>query len=154
MAVFSEGVIQQLAPPEELYERPGNSFVAQFVGENNTFAGEVVSVDGDKVVVETKGGERLKAIAVNCGGVGTQTVLSVRPERMRLGILEKISENTLPARVEELIFLGDHKRCRVSVNGHNDCIVKIPNSSDETGINLGDQTSISFLMEDCRALNP
>ena len=38
VAVFNDGRIQQLAPPEELYERPANSFVAQFIGENNTLA--------------------------------------------------------------------------------------------------------------------
>ncbi len=36
VAVFDDGRIQQLAPPDELYERPKNSFVAQFIGENNT----------------------------------------------------------------------------------------------------------------------
>jgi putative spermidine/putrescine transport system ATP-binding protein len=36
VAVFDDGRIQQLAPPDELYEEPQNSFVAQFIGENNT----------------------------------------------------------------------------------------------------------------------
>jgi putative spermidine/putrescine transport system ATP-binding protein len=35
VAVFNDGRIQQLAPPDELYERPDNAFVAQFIGENN-----------------------------------------------------------------------------------------------------------------------
>ena len=39
IAVFNDGRIQQLAPPEELYERPANAFVAQFIGENNTLVG-------------------------------------------------------------------------------------------------------------------
>ena len=38
VAVFNEGRIQQLAPPDILYERPENAFVAQFIGENNAFA--------------------------------------------------------------------------------------------------------------------
>ncbi len=39
IAVFNDGRIQQLAPPEVLYEKPENSFVAQFIGENNTLHG-------------------------------------------------------------------------------------------------------------------
>ena len=39
IAVFNDGRIQQLAPPAELYERPGNSFVASFIGENNSLPG-------------------------------------------------------------------------------------------------------------------
>jgi putative spermidine/putrescine transport system ATP-binding protein len=43
IAVFNDGVVQQLAPPEDLYERPENSFVAQFIGENNTLQGKMKS---------------------------------------------------------------------------------------------------------------
>ena len=35
IAVFNDGKIQQLASPTDLYERPENAFVAQFIGENN-----------------------------------------------------------------------------------------------------------------------
>ena len=41
VAVFDDGRIQQLAPPAVLYEEPMNSFVAQFIGENNTLLGAV-----------------------------------------------------------------------------------------------------------------
>jgi putative spermidine/putrescine transport system ATP-binding protein len=44
VAVFNDGVIQQLAPPDELYEAPQNSFVAQFIGENNTLEGTVKEI--------------------------------------------------------------------------------------------------------------
>src|SRR6476620_752385 len=41
IAVFNDGMIQQLSKPDELYERPRNSFVAQFIGENNRLKGTV-----------------------------------------------------------------------------------------------------------------
>ena len=44
VAVFEDGRIQQLAPPDELYESPQNSFVAQFIGENNTLEGTVKEI--------------------------------------------------------------------------------------------------------------
>ena len=47
VAVFNDGRIQQLAPPEDLYERPDERFVAQFIGENNTLFGTVETIDGD-----------------------------------------------------------------------------------------------------------
>src|SRR3546814_9077008 len=46
IAVFNDGRIQQLATPDDLYERPANSFVAQFIGENNKISGTVVEVNG------------------------------------------------------------------------------------------------------------
>ena len=46
IAVFNDGKVQQLSSPDELYEKPVNSFVAEFIGENNTFAGEVSDISG------------------------------------------------------------------------------------------------------------
>ena len=45
IAVFNDGVIQQLAAPDTLYERPDNAFVAQFIGENNKLRGTVEDLD-------------------------------------------------------------------------------------------------------------
>ena len=55
VAVFNDGVIQQLAPPDALYEKPDNAFVAQFIGENNKLMGQVTSIDGDSCMVEVEG---------------------------------------------------------------------------------------------------
>ena len=49
IAVFNDGVIQQLSTPEGLYERPENAFVAQFIGENNRLRGSVSERHGDTV---------------------------------------------------------------------------------------------------------
>ena len=54
IAVFNDGIIQQLASPEQLYEAPENAFVAQFIGENNTLRGKVSDMNGNtcKVTLE------------------------------------------------------------------------------------------------------
>ena len=62
VAVFNDGVIQQLSTPDELYERPKNAFVAQFIGENNTLSGTVESIDGSKCTVKTDAGEQVVAL--------------------------------------------------------------------------------------------
>ena len=54
IAVFEDGVIQQLAPPDDLYERPDNAFVAGFIGENNRLFGKVVGESGDNCQVSWK----------------------------------------------------------------------------------------------------
>ena len=52
VAVFDDGRIQQLAAPDKLYEEPENSFVAQFIGENNTLNGTVETLDGELCTVK------------------------------------------------------------------------------------------------------
>src|SRR5210317_1633185 len=79
IAVFNDGIVQQLADPVTLYERPDNAFVAQFIGENNRLNGTVESVAKNIATVKLDAGDVVKALAVNVGAVGSRTTLSVRP---------------------------------------------------------------------------
>jgi len=56
IAVFNDGIIQQLASPSVLYERPDNSFVAHFIGENNELPGIVDSVSDNVAEITLSGG--------------------------------------------------------------------------------------------------
>ena len=58
IAVFNDGKVQQLSSPDQLYESPVNSFVAKFIGENNTFAGEIMDISKDKCKVKLNGEEK------------------------------------------------------------------------------------------------
>ncbi|MEM7198436.1 MAG: ABC transporter ATP-binding protein [Pseudomonadota bacterium] len=149
VAVFDDGVIQQLAPPNILYEEPKNAFVAQFIGENNRFDGIVKSLSGDEALIEVAG-KPIKALAVNCGTIGSKSQLSIRPERVTLG---GTGDNRLDATVMELIYLGDHIRCRLDVLGNDDFVVKIPNSSDRELPTIGAKVALTFNVHHCRALD-
>ena len=151
IAVFDDGIIQQLAPPSDLYERPDNAFVAQFIGENNRIEATVSELKGDTAIVDYGNGSKGEALAINCGGVGTKTVLSIRPERVQLG--QKSGSNAIDAEVKELIYLGDHIRCRMNVMGNEDFVVKVANSASHTHLNVGEKTTVSWDVSDCRALD-
>jgi len=153
IAVFDDGVIQQLATPEDLYEKPDNAFVARFIGENNTLLGEITEVNGGSCTVKVNSGEVFTALAVNIGGVGARTTLSLRPERVAINPDQGAVGNVVSATVEELIYLGDHLRTRVTVCGHGDFIIKIPNASDHASLKPGQQVTIGWQPDDCRALD-
>jgi ABC-type Fe3+/spermidine/putrescine transport system ATPase subunit len=84
VAVMREGRVLQLAPPKELYERPVNRFVADFVGTNNFLAGTCRAVEGDALVVDTPLGV-VRALRRDGLAAGARCVLAVRPENMALG---------------------------------------------------------------------
>lgn len=151
VAVFNDGVIQQLSPPADLYERPMNSFVAQFIGENNRLKGRVKAVEAGEALVELEGGGFSRALAVNCGGAGSRTELSIRPERVSIG--DSSLPNKAEGRVEELIYLGDHIRCRMSVAGYDEFVVKVPNTPDHAMLSEGDTALVGWRTEDARALD-
>ena len=153
IAVFDDGVIQQLATPESLYENPENAFVAGFIGENNRLMGRVTEMNGQSCLVEVDAGGSVQALAINVDGVGTRTTLSLRPERVTINPAEGSCPNVFDAKVEELIYLGDHMRTRVSVCGHDDFIVKVPNSSGNVNLTPGEMVKVGWMAEDCRALD-
>jgi putative spermidine/putrescine transport system ATP-binding protein len=154
IAVFDDGIIQQLAPPDDLYERPENAFVAQFIGENNTLRGTVKNIDGDVCTVDLEnGGGQIKAKPVNIDGQGSKTTLSLRPERVTVNPSEGATPNVLDAKVQELIYLGDHIRTRMSVAGNDDFVVKIPNNAGHATLSEGTNCKIGWEIEDCRALD-
>jgi putative spermidine/putrescine transport system ATP-binding protein len=153
IAVFNDGRIQQLATPDDLYERPANSFVAQFIGENNKLRGRVVAMNGASCQVEVEGGGRVDALPVAVQSVGASTTLSLRPERVRIDPANGAYSNVFTARVEELIYLGDHTRVRASVCGSSDFVIKVPNAEGVPNLQPGSTISVGWKKEDCRALD-
>ena len=154
VAVFDDGRIQQLAPPDVLYEEPQNSFVAQFIGENNTLEGVVKSISGDACVVVLDSGEQIDAKPVNVAAAGDRTKVSIRPERVEFNKdrLHK-DAHTLKATVQEFIYMGDIFRFRLSVAGNDDFIVKTRNAPDAVRLAPGQEIEIGWLAQDCRALD-
>jgi putative spermidine/putrescine transport system ATP-binding protein len=152
IAVFNDGVIQQLATPADLYERPENAFVAQFIGENNRLTGKVQKVNGRTCTVVVEAGA-VEALAVNVDGVGSESTLSLRPERVSISPPAGSVPNLFDARVEELIYLGDHMRTRVSLLGHDDFVIKVPNAAGHVHLKPGETVKVGWQVEDCRALD-
>jgi putative spermidine/putrescine transport system ATP-binding protein len=153
IAVFDDGIIQQLADPVTLYEKPDNAFVAQFIGENNRLNGTIQSITKEVATVKLDSGYIVSAQAVNTKGKGSRSMLSVRPERCIVSEQKSKDMSMLDARIEELIYLGDHIRCRMNVAGDDQFIVKVPNTSGQLGLQIGANLFVGWKTDDCRALD-
>ena len=153
IAVFNDGIVQQLSTPDDLYEAPQNSFVAQFIGENNRLHGEVTSIRGDQCSVRLDDGTRVKAQKVNVGAKGDRTSLSLRPERVEIDPSEKM-DNVLTGKIQELIYLGDHIRVRMNVAGNPEFVVKVRNRGQRRNLSEGQDIKIGWAVADCKALDP
>ncbi|MGB3243345.1 MAG: ABC transporter ATP-binding protein [Sulfitobacter sp.] len=153
VAVFEDGRIQQLAPPDELYEEPKNSFVAQFIGENNTLEGVVQEIKGGIALVKLNDGSLIDAKPVNVSKPGEHTQVSIRPERVEINPQLGKTAHTLKAEVLEFIYMGDVFRTRLRVAGNDNFIVKTRNRADQARLEPGTQVDIGWLPQDCRALD-
>ena len=155
VAVFNDGRIQQLAAPADLYERPENSFVAQFIGENNKLPGVIEDLSGDKALVRLKTGELIDATPVNVREKGQQTLVSIRPERVEFKPeMMPPGAHMIGAEVCEVIYMGDILRARLKVAGSADFVMKMRNTIGQTRLEPGQQIKIGWHPADARALDP
>jgi iron(III) transport system ATP-binding protein len=115
VAVMNQGLLQQYGTPREVYSRPANRFVADFMGTVNLVRGTVAGpapggacvrlLDEPRVEIAVPG--HLPAVA------GTEVLLAIRPEDV---ILSATGEG-VPCRIEQATFLGSVNDYRVSVPG-------------------------------------
>ena len=150
VAVFHGGRIQQVATPETLYEEPEQEFVASFIGDNNILRGRISSVDFGVCQVETPGGS-VKAFPVHECRPGQQAALAIRPERVGLA-KPGVYTNEFEARIDDILFIGDHLRLRLDLCGNPNFVVKIPNIVGHGAMLGGDRVCVGWGVTDCRAL--
>ena len=125
VAVFSEGVIQQIDSVDDLYETPANRFVAGFVGDNSVLEAQVIATSGDQCVVQA-GGLRLTGINVNGAATGETVQCSIRPERIQVAEPAQAprEHNIAEVSLKDMIYFGDHVRLRCQLPGQSDITVK------------------------------
>lgn len=103
IAIMHGGVLEQVATPKEIYEKPTTKFVATFIGETNLFEGMVSKVDGEDISVDIESG---KIHGKGKGFVEKEFIaVSVRPERMKYS-LTPVDGFTIVAKVKEQIYIG------------------------------------------------
>ena len=153
IAVLRDGMVEQVAEPEALYEEPERSFVARFIGENNRLPGRVIEVDGDLCVVEV-GGERVRGLRVVECEPGDAVTLSIRPERVEIQPREGLYTNEFGALIDDITFVGDHLRIRMETCGRPDFVAKIPNVVGQGAVLEGDRIRVGWTPTDCRVLDP
>jgi putative spermidine/putrescine transport system ATP-binding protein len=155
IAVFNDGRIQQLAPPADLYERPDNSFVAGFIGENNKLPGVIEELSEDKALVRLANGEMIDATPVNVTQKGQKTQVSIRPERVEFKPdMMPEGAHTISAEVMDVIYMGDILRARLRVAGSDDFVMKMRNTLGQTRLTNGQKIKVGWHPQDARALDP
>ncbi|MFX0541117.1 ABC transporter ATP-binding protein [Roseovarius sp. S4756] len=123
VAIFEKGRLQQIAPPREVYERPENRFVAEFLGDINLLPLSDTMRDGDMLRGHF-GGHTLRA-----PGHADGRTLAVRPEYMSLGHSAPGSGNAIPATVTDLTYLG--AGTRIDLRGADGTALVLTHPTDD-----------------------
>jgi len=142
IAVMNRGVIEQVAGPEEVYERPATTFVAGFIGVSNLMPGQVVSANGSSAQLRLDAGP---TVTTQSGGasVGERCHAVVRPEKLELQAAGAAVQGT----VESALYLGTATQVVVRLADGTGLTVLVPNTNESERRGLpapGDATGLSW----------
>jgi spermidine/putrescine ABC transporter ATP-binding subunit len=147
IAVMNLGHVEQIGTPEELYEKPRNKFVADFVGETNFISAEVEGEKGGKLELITAKGMRILA-AKQLMSANKEVNLAIRPERVIFAESLQGNVNTYEGIVEEAIYIGDNLKYRVLIEDKELIVVTQKNDPGSERHRRGDKVFVSWRPED------
>jgi ABC-type Fe3+/spermidine/putrescine transport system ATPase subunit len=123
IAVMSDGVIEQLDSPAEIYDRPLTAFVADFIGEMNFLEGKVTGVTEDGYDLETSTG-----VVVHGRGEamrGQAARVGIRPARLSIGPRSAdLAVNSARAVVDTKMYLGDEVQVVATLDGGTQMVIR------------------------------
>jgi spermidine/putrescine transport system ATP-binding protein len=151
IAVMSEGRIEQLGPPREIYEHPRTRFVAGFIGTSNLLSGEVARVDGGQALIQVSAEERI-IVPLGEGGEAGRAgplELTVRPEKIDLSSAPPAAGRcALRGTITEVVYLGTSTNFAVTTTTGADMVVFQQNSAAARELAArGDSIWLSWLPE-------
>jgi putative spermidine/putrescine transport system ATP-binding protein len=82
------------------------------------------------------------------------TTLSIRPERVEVDPSTSDVTNRITGTVNDIIYLGDHLRARLTAAGSTEFVVKAPNRDGQRKLEKGQSVTLGWRTKDCRALDP
>ena len=154
VAIMNDGLIQQVGSPHEVYEEPANAFVANFIGENNSFEGRIESTNGGECAVRLTSGDTVRARSATPRANGEAALLSLRPERLTIDPALDSVANRFSATVVEVIYFGAHNRVRLAMAGRDDIIALAPAGPRSDALATGKTVEVGWSPEHCRVLAP
>ncbi|MCF1710317.1 ABC transporter ATP-binding protein [Tabrizicola sp. J26] len=143
IAVMSGGRILQVGNPRDIYDNPQERFVADFIGEVNFLAGQVIGIDGRTARVRlAAGGEVVAGLPEGATPVGRATVI-VRPEHAELrGPTEQAD---LRGRLEQVVYFGTDTHLHVRLADQSEFVLRQQNSPRGTAdLQPGAEVAIAF----------
>src|SRR5437773_754074 len=141
IAVLDGGRLQQVGPPLDVYRRPANQFVADFIGESNLLSGTLHTID-DAAIFTSGNGLRVRLAAAAAPPGPAHLV--VRPEYVRLGPAAQGRANRYPAEVLEVLYVGDLVKYRLRIEQRDELVAKALAPSVDEPWKTGQQLTVGW----------
>ncbi|MDX2495041.1 MAG: ABC transporter ATP-binding protein [Desulfuromusa sp.] len=147
IAVMNKGHFEQLGTPQELYGKPLTPFVAQFVGDNNLWSGEIAESTGSDAVIRTDEGFTFRTKVQGSVSVGHRADLFLRPETMRIQPAEKEGLNIFNVTVKTVLFDGANSRLLTVTPQDHELLIALPQNRSFDHIQPGQNIEVGWRPE-------
>ncbi|ADG87732.1 spermidine/putrescine import ATP-binding protein PotA [Thermobispora bispora] len=133
IAVMREGVVEQLADPREIYERPANEFVAGFIGTSNVLKGTIQQVTGGTAVLALSPVDRILVPVDGTASAGDAITMTVRPEKIMISTEQPEGDlSVVRGTVSEVVYLGTYNSYTVALADGAEVTVFQQNAHDSS----------------------
>jgi putative spermidine/putrescine transport system ATP-binding protein len=141
VAIFDQGKLQQVATPREVYERPANRFVAEFLGDINILPIAGASITG--YGAEARCGDH--TIRAGSAAGAPSSHFAIRPEYMALTLDKPASGNALPVAIESVVYLGSMTRFAAKIDGSGPSLtLEAPTQVADAGLVAGNRAWVGW----------
>ena len=146
VAVMNRGVFEQVDTPQNLYNRPDTPFVAQFVGDNNTWSGRIRQCDQDAAEIETAEGRVFRTRIRQQFQTGDKVDLFLRPEAMLIQPDASLTKlNRFEVVVKDLLFDGANSRLLANpLDADTELLIALPQTRQYDYIRKNDKIEIGW----------
>jgi spermidine/putrescine transport system ATP-binding protein len=150
IAVMNRGVVEQVADPETVYERPATTFVAGFIGVSNLMPAEVVSANGAGAELKLDAGPVVRTQDSGGAAARERVHAVVRPEKLSLSTASSAAPTdgaSVEGQVQDSLYLGTATQMTVQLQDDTRMTVLVPNADAEARHELpvpGDQARLSW----------
>ena len=142
IAVMGNGSIRQIGSPRDIYERPAERFVADFIGDTNFVPARITAAQQDSADVVLASG-RSTAARLPSGGARTgEVTLAIRPEHARLVVA---GDGLLEGTISNIVYFGTDTHIHMALEDGTAFVLRRQNSDDaQASLHKGDRAGITF----------
>jgi spermidine/putrescine transport system ATP-binding protein len=146
IAVMTEGTVEQMGTPSEIYEAPISSYIADFLGVSNLMYADAVGPG----LIALAGRE---LVCVDRGGVSGEVTVSIRPERVQIHPPDYDGGNVVNGEIERVVFAGPLLNVLVTVEEIGTIQVTVPNQGGTFPWDWPDKVALHFPPESLRIVS-
>jgi putative spermidine/putrescine transport system ATP-binding protein len=150
ICVMNKGSVEQIDTPENLYKKPRNRFIAEFIGDINLIPAELQGAWSSKASVTIANQDRV-TVEWEEGLPAGRILIALRPENIRIVEGKSQTANTFRVKVVEMIYLGEVIKTKTVTDSGQEIIIKIP-ARDASSVYCGKDVLLGWDSNDATVI--